>query len=501
MVLLAEVDSGRDRQLAAIAGVWDSVRRGELTRAEARELLKGPMWKPAYPDDVRQAALRALIADPAGESAMADTVNALSLLLPTEQARAGRLTFVEDIANEAVKPEHRWVELIPAFVRSWSRPFVGEQELWERPERDAIAQLSGRPPHVALLSLFAGVYGGDERERLAAWELLAKLADEKDAGSVVSPHALALGLAQALAGEAVTIAFADAALTGEIRGELSRLASEKPWPDNDPIMASLTDGYRLLGVVPSSAGELQRLTRLLGQRGRPFVTRASALLAELDVRQRDGVALTHLPMLLWAKAHRPTWLSACREDLLDQCRRLLEGQARYFRGGSTNSETLRINAEAMSWADMLSLRVAIEASRDPSLPAAAFAQADRDHMDTTTEMGGVLDWNAEQSRFVAWGYEPSVGQRYGDERFVAPVHMIEGSDEALYHYHLQVPRYELAGQAGPSFGDFAYAKAQGRHCLVMTFITKDRLNIDFYTPEGVVIDLGTISRPAGGDGG
>jgi hypothetical protein len=49
--------------------------------------------------------------------------------------------------------------------------------------------------------------------------------------------------------------------------------------------------------------------------------------------------------------------------------------------------------------------------------------------------------------------------------------------------------------AGPSDGDILYAADSGRTCLVFTSVASDTLNVDLYTPNGAVIDLGMIVAP------
>jgi hypothetical protein len=43
--------------------------------------------------------------------------------------------------------------------------------------------------------------------------------------------------------------------------------------------------------------------------------------------------------------------------------------------------------------------------------------------------------------------------------------------------------------------DLAYAARQGRSCLVLTSVSSRAINVDYYQPDGVVIDLGTITAP------
>src|SRR5690606_17159996 len=45
------------------------------------------------------------------------------------------------------------------------------------------------------------------------------------------------------------------------------------------------------------------------------------------------------------------------------------------------------------------------------------------------------------------------------------------------------------------------ARTYGRSCLLFTFVSPDRLNVDYFQPGGLRLDLGTVDRPcpAAGD--
>jgi len=73
--------------------------------------------------------------------------------------------------------------------------------------------------------------------------------------------------------------------------------------------------------------------------------------------------------------------------------------------------------------------------------------------------------------------------------------MIEASDTSLFHYHFHAKRTRNMDYAGPSFSDFEYARTYGRSCLLFTFVSPDRLNVDYFQPGGLRLDLGTIDRP------
>ena len=96
---------------------------------------------------------------------------------------------------------------------------------------------------------------------------------------------------------------------------------------------------------------------------------------------------------------------------------------------------------------------------------------------------------------IARLFAPRPASRIGDERFVASADMLRSSDRALAHYHFHVQKWGNARFAGPSTDDRVYAWRQGRTCLVFTGIRKGVLAVDYYQPNGLILDLGEITRP------
>ncbi|MCA9283506.1 MAG: hypothetical protein KDA30_15890, partial [Phycisphaerales bacterium] len=65
-------------------------------------------------------------------------------------------------------------------------------------------------------------------------------------------------------------------------------------------------------------------------------------------------------------------------------------------------------------------------------------------------------------------------------------------------FHFHASDYANRRYAGPSDGDLEYAKRQGRCGLVYTFVSPNKMNADYYTPDGAVVDLGAVERTDGG---
>jgi hypothetical protein len=79
---------------------------------------------------------------------------------------------------------------------------------------------------------------------------------------------------------------------------------------------------------------------------------------------------------------------------------------------------------------------------------------------------------------------------------VPPKELVTDGYTALAHYHFHAQSYGNAKFAGPGIGDMErIARTQQFNGLVLTFIDKNRLNVDLYFRPDVVIDLGTVVRP------
>jgi hypothetical protein len=200
----------------------------------------------------------------------------------------------------------------------------------------------------------------------------------------------------------------------------------------------------------------------------------------------------------WAAANRPLWMQASRDGLLTSLDSALESRKKHLRAaaataGNRQPESLRTWREKMCWGDALLCLIAAEATEDRGLTAILLTQSEDDRRDTSTEYGGVIDGGAAGG-FAVRLFQPRPAQRMGDRRFIAPSEMIDQGVDSIFHYHLHCTSADNADYAGPSDDDIAYAKRQGRSCLVFTCVSRESMNVDYYQGDGVVIDLGTMRK-------
>ena len=448
--IIADRETTTAQQVSAAESLASDLLSQDAARAD-REPLKAVAWRRTSPSAVRLVAIEALV-----EHDSDDSARMLSLMLPTETD----WSMIEAVSRLAA--ERGWTELAPALVRSWARQVV-EPPDDERPERAALAALF---PETNVLQTVFNIFArpaeddAGERARAAAWTLTQRIDPDGEA----------------------TRSFILADSSGS----------------DDPMLDDLRAGARDLGAVPRTAEQIEYLRRLRRPEHHQLWRTVSAVRVGLSDEQSRGIAFRHVAPLAWTATHEPGWLDMTHADHADAIEASLQGRKRHPRTDGVVDfkaarETFSAWRDSLAWADLLLIRIAARAIEDPSVVAALFEQADRDRLDTTTELGGLID--ALGSGFTARLFPPRPGQRISDRRFVASPEMIESSAASMYHYHFHAQSARNAEYAGPGAGDIEYADRFGAACLVFTFITGDTLNADYYQPGGARVDLGMIRRP------
>ncbi len=444
---LADTTARTGVRLKAIQSLERAVTDGTTSRESARAALKRLAWSwhQGTPSEVRIAAIDTLLAD---DVAINDTRTMLTLMVPTEQQRHV-LEYVCTIATE-----RSWRTMTPALVRSWSREVRGWDDL-ERPEAVALTALWPELDHNAILfNIFSGVEDTDDKARAAAWTMLSRLDTD-----------------------------------GHRTRELVVQSAPQLEATGDPLAIAIGRAWRELHVVPRTSEQLAWAQRLFSPERdaerRMFVAAVGAVSGE----RAEGLALRHAPVLAWAQAAHADWLVLSREALVEVILEGLKGSRAYGLGGRTTEHVI----DALPWLDIFVTAIAIEATRNPAVIGDLFEQADHDHLDRTTEHGGVIEVASDGS-WRAVSYPPRPTERFGDRQFVASKDMIKRGDLALFHYHFHVQKIGNRSFAVPSGGDYETARRLGRSSLVFTFVDNEHMNIDLYFPDGQLIDLGTIER-------
>ena len=455
--VLADPAASRGDRADAIVQTLAEARASAGTDFEAavsvaREKIKRVAWRRSTPAKVRLAAIEALAKDDE-----IDTARMLALMLPTESDWA----VIEGVSS--IVADNGWTQMATALVRSWAREVLDPTDD-DRPERAALVALyPDQSVNDIVFHIFLAPQGADryiDRARADAWALLMRLDPQ---GAWTSKRIAELGATQVA----------------------------------DPLIIDLQTATRELGAIPFTREQVNRLRTMrdpaYAQRWRD----AANVFTALPAKQRTGIGLRHESMFAWASAHASALLSASRDELLDDAQRVIQTRRRVKRTsgypdamGAPN-ETIKEWRDKLTWADALAVNIALRLIDDASIRADLFQQIARDHRDTSTEHGGVVNW-ADDGSFTLRSFEPRPSQRYGDNRFVASSTMLDAGAWSLFFYHFHAQNKRNAENAGPGAGDLQFAKQQGCACLVFTSVGDSAMDVDYYQPNGVRIDLGVI---------
>lgn len=461
-------------RLRAAEALPEAILAGEVPLGPGREALIDLAWLRRVPSDLRVAGVRGVfsLTDEESERASIDMVQSM---LPTETD----MLVVEHLAFEAAN--RGWVECTGAIVRSYSTVNTQVPDD-ERPELVALRKLhpSERVP-ATVFDVFLKPEGpwGDSNQRVSAdglerrvrrdaWDLLARI--DRD---------------------------------GQIRVRLlsGLVASDTVSDDKD--LDALRAGLRDAAVIPLTGEELEWLVAMRAHESGRWWRQVVEGVRSLSPQQRRGLRIRHLASVRWASLNEAGWLTLTTPELIERLSDRLSSREAKLPGFGiriAKSEDLADWVDELSWGELLTIRVIDEAVHDPRVLAglAGYIVADRE--DRTTEYGGLIFETGTRadtgSRFASKLYRPRPITRLGDSRFVASREMIEDSTAALAHFHLHAQRADNGRYAGPSRGDLDYAERYGRGCLVATTLSETRINVDYYNPDGVVVDLGSFDLPA-----
>jgi len=453
---------------AALTGCAARVSKDPLKEMTDREL--DPMWRmdaaqqaeAEFPDDPRRiTALNKLVWDrgyPASERNYA-----IDQLLAIDEADFrkkldGRILLIpygEPLDHiYRVGKQRKWPELTPMLVKRWAVPQHGEPDDG-RKERGWIAELNpGRKVEDVVFDVFTSPTDQiTDLQRIGAWALLNRIASKEQLIA-------ALGRAPQ-----DTVLVTDLKAAGSDLHTLPRHREGVKW------LYALRE--------PARAGYWQT---------------AKASVAKLSAAQRSDIEMRHLAILPHLGADT---LAADRAVLFRELLTEVNRQQHYLTspaGGSMSRDypqQLLDSKDKVTWADLAAMKTLWRLVNEPAVKAQLFAQADRDRADRGAEHGGVLD--VIDGTPVAKEYPPLLRVSH-DRQFTPSEQMIQHCYTGLAHYHFHAQEKNNTEYAGPGAGDLATADRLDFNFLVFTSIDENRLNVDYYQPRGVVVDLGTIRR-------
>lgn len=406
---------------------------------------------PNYVVEARRAAYARLY-----ERHREELKSTLELRLPQLEALEWRRELCERIADDG------WTEMTPTLIRAWAQFIPGWANLdEERPERAALAKLHGpdRVVDVLLVELREANPITQANLRARCWELLLQEGQE---------------------------------------ARLRELLSDPATIGKDAMLADLRAGVVELGVLPRTREEILWLRSLRTPANAAFWSAARDAVGAMPPASRGSLELRDLPILVAVRAHRPRYLELDDAALTRLITDRTGGPGRpvispEFEGYSGDfSERLAVVDRRLTRGDRLAMLVALDAFEGEALRRHLFECGDRDRADRTAEYGGVIDLDG-RGRFEFIEF-PTV-TRGNDARYESSQELMNRLYTSLFHIHLHAQAYDNRKYAGPHMGDFRFADATRANGIVLTFISADRMNLDFYRHDRVVVDLGTIERP------
>lgn len=355
--------------------------------------------------------------------------------------------------------ERGWTDLTPALVSSWARPWYGYDED-KRPEYLALRKLHGDTElGTVVFDLFlASSKSWEFNLRGRCWELLHRLGQ---------------------------------------RDRLLALLRDADVMSDDAMLVDLRAAATELGIVPYTREEILWVMKLREPERAAFWSSAVQAVQGLSAERRAELELRDLPIVVSASLHKPELLTKSTTQLYGEVEAMLKGRKRYTRTDSLAGygewpQELYAWREELTWGDLAAMLIARQALDVPEVRAHVFNYADRDKAEEGTEFGGIFSLD-EQGRFTVEEFQPTM--RVSDTEFRASQAMFDAGYTALFHFHFHAQRHDNFQYAGPGMGDVEYADSTHANCLVLTFLSRDCMNVDFYRHDRVIVDLGEIDRP------
>ncbi len=442
---IAELGAARAnprRQMAAM----EVLDRGPSEPAYLQQLHQ-MVWRPGYALRVREEALERL---------ERHDLEGLKRTIRQRLPRLASWPWLRRLCE--IVADRGWVELTPALVSSWARATAVVRQETERPEYQALARLHGeaRVADVVFEVFLESRKVHQQGLRTRCWELLHRIGQ---------------------------------------RDRLVDLLGDAPVAPGDAMLGDLQAGAVDFGIVPYRREEILWLRRLREPQWAGFWSQAKLAVMALGPSRRGGLQMRDLPIVVSAWRHDPELMSLTCDELYQRVATFLRGQRHHAHRSSYDTSRgasrLRESRDRLTWGDLAAMAIAVRALAVPEVIDHLFDYAERDRLDESTEYGGVLRLDG-QGRFEIVEFPPRI--REHDHKFIASQDMFDAGYASLFHFHFHVQHFRNNRYAGPGLGDVTYAEATRANCLVLTYVGRRTLNVDFYRHDSVVVDLGEIKR-------
>ncbi|MGN6367934.1 MAG: hypothetical protein ACTHN5_06700 [Phycisphaerae bacterium] len=448
------------RDPAQLLSILASASNPDDSRQHADKLLIEQKGKT---DPARLDVLEQLLYAPGHSEAM--RIYALDQLADANPARAGHALdlylprFEGPVLDHACQlaaalGDARLTAPLTRSLARIARPAYQKQppdEFHHRPEWSAIQKLAGKEPPDAFYDLIADATNPDVR--IAALDILQALQPPET-----------------------------------IAGAINKMDRHDPWLDD------LRWYLALFNTPPVGANENAWMRYLHRPEFAPLIDRAAQ--RHRLLQKPSSVPYLFAPRFIAVLAYAgDADISADPQALREKIETRLAGlkhikrPPQYAHARDDIDETLDANQAKLSRCDYLAIDLLLDALQNPATIAEFNRQGLDDLSDTSTEHGGLLSLqNINAPRLMITPYAPFYASN--DFQYIASDKLLEETVKGIAQYHFHFQQIHNEERAGPGTGDLDYVRAQHCNAVVITSIDTRKINIDYYTPDGAVIDLG-----------
>ena len=159
-------------------------------------------------------------------------------------------------------------------------------------------------------------------------------------------------------------------------------------------------------------------------------------------------------------------------------------------GAGDVSDQLSKNVESLSMADIWNMRLLDEMLGRPRVQMALKVMADGDRADTKSAWGGLIFY--ENGQADAKLYPPDTSAGADDLSYRSTPLLMRDGRASLCRFFGHFEKVNNAGRAGPSADELSRAAKENAYGLVLTRTSVNTFCAHYYSPNGLVISLGTF---------
>ena len=413
-------------------------------------------------DPTRLAVLEQIVWGPGHTATM--RIYALNQIAAADPTRAGRVLMhhlprMDDwpVLERAcaLSVELGDLRLVDPLVRSLDRP-AKKHPRPERPEVAVIEKLTNQKIAPALRQrLFES---RDQSVRIAALDLLSELAGPDT---------------------------------------VKKLLREKDWINleaqspggNGTLLADLRWWLDRFDTIPVGGQEVEWVKELRKSQQTNILTQATQRHQKLHPQKDYLIA----PRFVWllGQVDQPT-VEMTRPQLLAAITRQLSHQTHLQRAsdhgehGLQRDESFTANAPHLTRCDLLAILILLRGLDTPTFSNQVLEQGLTDMTDTESEHGGVIKLTTSGLSLVEF---PPL-YKSNDQQYLVSDKLLRELVYGIAEYHFHFQKVHNQDHAGPGQGDLDFAQKTRCNAVVFTSTGPGKFNVDYYTPNGVIVDLG-----------